>query len=206
MSTLDEITKEKQRVSEAPLYVRTAGRRSRRSRTGEWKMTVRGALRPAAVLRADWTSATAGSAAHRARAYAAVPVPVRHAQPGRHSHWQCSKGPLRLRQWLQRRRFHGHDHRGQFWRLRHGHGGRGCGPERDVEGVPMLLRHHAVRECVATRLETVGRACRARRIDGLHRYSTAGERAKRCRAGSSARPRRCRTHWAGSGRLVASRR
>jgi hypothetical protein len=31
-----------------------AGRRSRRSRTGEWKMTVRGALRPAAVLRADW--------------------------------------------------------------------------------------------------------------------------------------------------------
>jgi hypothetical protein len=32
-----------------------AGRRSRRSRTGEWKMTVRGALRPAATSRLDCT-------------------------------------------------------------------------------------------------------------------------------------------------------
>jgi hypothetical protein len=56
-----------------------AGRRSRRSRTGEWKMTVRGAVRPAAVMRADWASATAGSAvprAARAPAEAAYPGPA----------------------------------------------------------------------------------------------------------------------------------
>ena len=47
-----------------------AGRRSRRSRTEEWKMTVRGALRPAAVLRADWASASARSAAPRATHFA----------------------------------------------------------------------------------------------------------------------------------------
>ena len=52
-----------------------AGRRSRRSRTGEWKMTVRGALRSAAVLRADWASATAGSAAPRA-AHLLVPPAI----------------------------------------------------------------------------------------------------------------------------------
>jgi len=44
----------------------------------------------------------------------------------------------------------------------------------------MLLRHHALGECVAAGLETVGRTSRARRINGLHRHSTAGERAK-CR-------------------------
>jgi hypothetical protein len=60
-------------------------------------------------------------------------------------------GLLRLPQWLQRRRLHGHDHGGQFWRLRHGHGWRGCGPERDAEGVPPLLRDYAVRKCVAAR-------------------------------------------------------
>jgi hypothetical protein len=92
---------------------------------------------------------------------------------------EAELGLLRLRQWLQRRRLHGHDHRGRFWRLRHGHGGRGCGPERDAEGVPMLLRHHAVRERVAARLETVGPACRAGRITGLHRDGTAGESANR---------------------------
>jgi hypothetical protein len=96
---------------------------------------------------------------------------------------EAELGLLSLRQWLQRRRLHGHDHRGQFWRLRHGHDRRGCGPERDAEGVPMLLRHHAVRERFAARLETVGRAFRARRINGLHRHGAAGERANRRREG-----------------------
>jgi hypothetical protein len=96
-------------------------------------------------------------------------------------HLEAELGLLRLLQWLQRRRLHGHDHRGRFWRLRHGHGWRGCGPECDVEGVPMLLRHHALGERIAARLETVGRAYRAGRINGLHRHSTASERSKRRR-------------------------
>jgi hypothetical protein len=49
--------------------------------------------------------------------------------------------------------------------------------------MPMLLRHYALGECIAARLETVGRECRAGGIDGLDRHSAAGERAQRCRAG-----------------------
>jgi hypothetical protein len=45
----------------------------------------------------------------------------------------------------------------------------------------MLLRHHALGERIAARLETVGRAYRAGRINGLHRHSTASERSKRRR-------------------------
>jgi hypothetical protein len=53
----------------------------------------------------------------------------------------------------------------------------------DQQGMPMLLRHHALRKCVTARLETVGSAYRARRIDGLHRHGTAGECANRRREG-----------------------
>jgi hypothetical protein len=56
-------------------------------------------------------------------------------------------------------------------------------PARDAEGVPMLLRHYAVRECVAARLKALRRACRAGRVNGLHRHGTAGERAQRRREG-----------------------
>jgi hypothetical protein len=39
----------------------------------------------------------------------------------------------------------------------------------------MLLSVHALRESVAARLETVGCACRAGRINGQHPHSAAGE-------------------------------
>jgi hypothetical protein len=56
----------------------------------------------------------------------------------------------------------------------------GTGPALvDEQRVPMLLRHYALRKCVAAGLETVGSASCARRIDSLHRHRAAGERAKR---------------------------
>ena len=79
---------------------------------------------------------------------------------------------LSLRQWLQRRRLHGHDHRGEFRRLQHGHGWRGCGPERDVEGVPMLLRHHAVANA------SLAGSKMAR---GTHRPSASAQHSRRAR-------------------------
>jgi hypothetical protein len=45
--------------------------------------------------------------------------------------------------------------------------------------VDVRLFLHALCERIAARLETVGRACRAGRIDSLHRHRTAGEQKRR---------------------------
>jgi hypothetical protein len=64
-------------------------------------MTVRGALRPAAVLRADWASVTASSATHRASCTAVRARAARTAKLGRQPHWHCSKAlePKQKRVW-----------------------------------------------------------------------------------------------------------
>jgi hypothetical protein len=53
--------------------------------------------------------------------------------------------------------------RGQRRRGLNGTGGGSGAASVDQQRMPPLLRHHALGECVAARLETVGRACRAKR-------------------------------------------
>jgi hypothetical protein len=143
-----------------------AGRRSRRSRTGEWKVTVRGALRLAAVLRADWASATAGSATHRASCTAVQARAARTAKLGRQPHWQCSKAPApkQKRVWgcgsggiTIAGACPGSGKRGQCWRLRYSVAGLQASPRLTCSSLPQSRAAQAVRmldvSCSVLRLQ-----------------------------------------------------